>query len=207
MNPFVVHFHGESAYTVRHSNFRKIIRNKKKREKLLKPFLNGHLTNEKTEVYFSFDDSKCTQKCRKKCEDKMLKFKLYTGKRNFDQVKKGGEGFVSFGTWHNQPAAFKVVKLGRIEFCEKLHDAISNAQKTRAEFETSLSLSHPNIVKVLHLFRYQESEKMKDIQLFENWTVIVMEKHEKNIRELSPKERNYLPDLLQDVLGLVLHMI
>ena len=32
------------------------------------------------------------------------------------------------------------------------------AEKTRAEFETASKLSHPNILKVLHVFRYQEKE-------------------------------------------------
>ena len=87
-------------------------------------------------------------------------------------------------------------------------EAISNAEKTRAEFETVSNLSHLNILRVLHVFRYQETEKLRKLLLFktrilENWTVVVMEKHEKNIGELTPEERIHLPNLLQDALGKV----
>ena len=137
----------------------------------------------------------------------MLKFKLYTGKRNFKNGKRGGQGFVTFGTWHLQPAAFKLLELGKIERGENVPDGISKAEKTRAEFETVSKLSHPNILKVLHLFRYQETEKIGDFRSCENWTVIVMEKHDKNIAELSYQERIDLPNLLEDVLGKVLFII
>ena len=203
VNPFVVGLDEKSAYSYFASSFRNINRNKKKREKLLKPFLIGKIADEKTEVYFSFDASKCDRKCDKACRDQMRKFRLYTGKRNFNQEKKGGEGIVSFGTWHKKSVAFKLLKLDKIESTGMLTEAISNAEKTREEFVTASNLSHQNIVKVLHLFRYQESRKVKDIQLCQNWTVIVMEKHDKNIKELLSEERKYLPDMLQDVLGLV----
>ena len=64
-------------------------------------------------------------------------------------------------------------------------------------------ISHPNIFKVLHVFRHQKTRKRHSERSLENSTVIVMEKHDKNIGELTPKERNYLPNLLNDVLGLV----
>ena len=137
----------------------------------------------------------------------MIKFKLYTGKRNFENKKTGGEGFVSFGDWHGEPAAFKLLDLGKIEEVANVADGISNAAKTRAEFETAKKLKHPNIVRVFHLFRYQETEKIGNLRSLDNWTVIVMEKHDKNIGELTPEERNYLPNLLNDVLGLVLKYI
>ena len=76
----------------------------------------------------------------------MLKFKIYTGKRNFENGKKGGEGFVTFGKWHSEPVAFKLLELGKIEEVEDTPDAISNAEKTRAEFETASKLSHQNIL-------------------------------------------------------------
>ena len=202
INPFVVRNDERSEYL--RPIFRNINRNKKKREKFLKPFLSGKITEEKTEVYFSFDDSNCSQKCGKVCGDKMRRFKLYTGKRIFHQEKRGGEGTVSFGSWHNVPAAFKLVELGKLEEVETVLDAMSMTKKTTTEFDTAYNLSHPNIVKVLHLFRYQESEKMNDVRkCIKNVTVIVMEKHEKNIRELISEERIHFPDLLQDVLGLV----
>ena len=134
----------------------------------------------------------------------MLKFKLYTGKRNFKKGKRGGQGIVSFGTWHRKPAAFKLLELGKIEKFDLIEDGISSAEKTRAEFETASKLSHPNILKVLHLFRYQETEKIGDFLSFQNWTVIVMEKHDQNIGELSEKERIGLPHLLEEVVGKVL---
>ena len=111
---------------------------------------------------------------------------------------------VSFGTWHREPAAFKLLELGKIERGENVPDGISKAEKTRAEFETVSKLTHPNILKVLHLFRYQETEKIGDFLSFQNWTVIVMEKHDKNIGELSETERTYLPHLIEDVSGKVL---
>ena len=80
---------------------------------------------------------------------------------------------------------------------------ISDAKKTRAEFETALKLDHQNILRVLHVFRYQETEIFRNTRILQNWTVIVMEKHEKNIGELKIEQRIHLPDLFQDVLGKV----
>ena len=84
---------------------------------------------------------------------------------------------------------------------------ISDAKKTRAEFETALKLDHQNILRVLHVFRYQETEIFRNTRILQNWTVIVMEKHEKNIGELTSEERRDIPDLLQDIQGLVLNRI
>ena len=75
INPFVVHFEGESEFHRR--NFENIDQN------LLKPFLSGKITKQRTEVFYSFQDSKCNENCESSCKDKMLKFKLYTGERNF----------------------------------------------------------------------------------------------------------------------------
>ena len=137
----------------------------------------------------------------------MKRFKLYTGKREFRNEKRGGEGIVSFGKWHNKPAAFKRMKLEQIEKVDNLIDAILKAEKTRAEFETASKLSHPNILKVLHVFRYQEKETMGFYRGLVNWTIIVMEKHEKNIGELAVHQRIYLPYLLKDTLGPVFNKI
>ena len=172
--------------------------------KLLQPFITGKITEKRTAAFYSFQDSKCSEKCENSCKDKMLKFKLYTGKRNFENRKTGGEGFISFGNWHGESAAFKLLDLGKIEDIVSLQDAISNAEKTRAEFETAKKFKHPNIVRVIYSFRYQETEKLGNLRSLDTWTVIVMEKHDKNIGELTPEERNYLPTLLNDVLGLVL---
>ena len=90
INPFVVNYTGISQYDRR--NFENID------QKLLVPFINGKITEERTEAFYSFQDSKCNEKYEKSCKDKMLKFKLYTGKRNFKNEKSGGEGFVTFGT-------------------------------------------------------------------------------------------------------------
>ena len=133
----------------------------------------------------------------------MKKFQLYTGKMELGNEKRGGEGIVSFGEWHNKSAAFKRIKLEEIEKVNYLDDGILNAEKTQAEFETASKLSHKNIVKVLHVFRYQETEKNGNRRLLENWTIIVMEKHEQNIGELAMGQRIYLPHLLQDTLGRV----
>ena len=197
INPFVVDYEGKSQFDVR--NFKKVD------EKLLEPFITGNFKGERTEAFYSFHDSECNEKCGNLCKDKMFKFKLYTGKRKFKNEKRGGEGIVSFGTWHRKPAAFKSLELGKIQNpdSEKTIDSISNAEKTRAEFETVSKLSHPNILKVFHVFRYQETEKVGNYRSIDNWTIIVMEKHDKNIGELTIEERIYLPDLLQDVLGYV----
>ena len=100
-------------------------------------------------------------------------------------------------------AAFKILELGKIEFVQDAVEGTSNAEKTRAEFETVSKLSHPNILKVLHVFRHQKTKKQNNIRTLENRTVIVMEKHDKNIGEITTEERIYLPDLLQNVLGQV----
>ena len=195
INPFVVKHMGKSEYDQR--NLKNID------QKLLEPFITGNFEEERTEAYYSFHDSKCSEKCGNSCKDKMIKFKLYTGKRIFKNGKKGGEGIVAFGHWHGQPAAFKLLELGKIEETQKIVDGISNAEKTRAEFETVSKLSHPNIPKVFHVFRYQETEKFQNIRILQNLTVIVMEKHKKNIGELTIEERILIPDLLRDVLGSV----
>ena len=195
INPFVVSYTGNTQFCLQ--NFENID------QKLLESFTTGKITDGQTGAYYSFQDSECSGKCGNTCKDKMIKFKLYKGKRNFENRKTGGEGFVSFGHWHGKPAAFKLLDLGKIEVVKFLEDGISNAEKTRAEFETASKLSHPNIVTVFHLFRYQETEKLGNLRSLDNWTVIVMEKHDKNIGELTPVERTYLPKLLDDVLGLV----
>ena len=173
INPFVVSYSEKSQFEYR--NFKNID------TKLLKSFITGKITDGKTEAYYSFNDSVCDENCRKFCEDKMLKFKLYTRKRNFENGRKGGEGLVTFGKWHQKPAAFKLLELGKIEDVDRVLDGILNAEKTRAEFETVSKLSHPNILKVKHSFRYQETEKIGNFRSLQNWTVIVMQKHKKNI--------------------------
>ena len=172
---------------------------------MLEPFLTGKIDEERTEAYYSFHDSKCSEKCENLCKDKMLKFKLYTGKRNFKNGKKGGEGIVTFGTWHREPAAFKLLKLGKIEKVDQASDGILNAEKTRAEFETVSKLSHPNILKVLHVFRHQKTNKRNNFRFLNNRTIIVMEKHEKNIGELTSEERKNFPCLLENVVGKVMN--
>ena len=203
INPFVVHYEEDSQFITYQIKFVKID------QKLLEPFITGEITKERTEAFYSFHDSECSEKCESSCKDKMLKFKLYTGKRTFENRKTGGEGFVSFGNWHGEPAAFKSLDLGKLKMpdSDKLEDGIANAEKTRAEFEVASKLKHENIVRVLHLFRYQETEKIGNVRSLHNWTVIVMDKHYKNIGELTSEERNYLPNLLNDVLGLVLKYI
>ena len=199
INPFVVCYSGKSMFDLQRRNFENID------QKFLEPFLTGKISEERTETFYSFHDSGCSEKCKNSCKNKMLKFKLYTGKINFKNGKKGGEGIVTFGTWHQEPAAFKLLELGKIKMSDSqtVRDGISNAEKSRAEFETVSKLSHPNILKVLHVFRYQETEKIRNTRSLQNWTVIVMEKHEKNIGELTIEERIHLPDLLQDSLGKV----
>ena len=81
INPFVVDYTGISQ------NDRQNLENIDR--KLLEPFLTGKITEEKTEVFYSFQDSECNKECGNPCKDKMLKFKLYTGKRNFKNGKRG----------------------------------------------------------------------------------------------------------------------
>ena len=199
INPFVVKYMGTSEFDQR--NFENIDK------ELLESFITGEIKNEKTEAYYSFQDSKCKDECSKSCNDKMKKFRLHTGKREFGREKKGGEGIVSFGQWHKKPAAFKRLKLGEIEKVEDLADEILNAQKTRAEFVTASKLSDPHILKVQHVFRYQETEKIGNHRVLENWTIIVMEKHEKDIGELTLDQRVNLPHLLNDTLAPVFNKI
>ena len=205
VNPFVVSFRGKTEFGLR--NFENID------EKFLEKFIYGKPSDQKTHAFYSFKDSECNEECKKskiKCEDKMLKFKLYTGKRTFlDEISQEeyvklekGQAKVIFGTWHQNQAAFKLMILDEIEDVKKLDEGISNALETQAEYETALELSHQNVVKVLHLFRYQETDKINFIRSTKNLTVIVMEKHEKSIGELSPDERKNLPELFRDVLGL-----
>ena len=118
INPFVVKYTGKSEYDKR--NFENI------NQKLLEPFITGNITEERTEAYYSFHDSKCSEKCENSCKDKMLRFKLYTRRRNFGEGQRGGEGIVSFGTWHREPAASKLLKLGK----RSVH---FNEQKIRIE--------------------------------------------------------------------------
>ena len=131
----------------------------------------------------------------------MRSFKIYTGRKTFENEKRGGEAIVGFGIWHGEEAAFKKLKMEKIEEAESTSEAILNAEKTRAEFEVTSKLRHKNIVRVFHLFRYQETEKFRKNRLTDNWTVIVMEKHSKNIGELDLEERLVIPKLLMDTLG------
>ena len=203
INPFIVCYDGKSLFDLQRRNFENID------QKFLEPFITGKISEERTGAFYSFHNSECSKKCKTSCKDKMLKFKLYMGKRNFKNEKKGGEGVVSFGHWHREQAAFKLLELGKLEMPDSnfMDDGISNAEKTRAEFETVSKLSHPNIIKVLHVFRYQETEKFRNTRILQNWTVNVMEKHEKNIGELTIEERMHLPELLQDALGKVQFLV
>ena len=88
INPFVVNYLETSEFD--QGNFENIDKD------LLESFITGEITNGKTEVYYSFKDSKCNDECPKSCNDKMKKFRLYTGKREFGREKRGGEGIVSF---------------------------------------------------------------------------------------------------------------
>ena len=110
---------------------------------------------------------------------------------------------VGFGKWHGEEAAFKRVQLGKIEKGGQVPDAILNPEKSRAEFEVAKKLSHENIVKVLHVFRYQKTGIKRNERRTNNWTVIVMEKHYKNIGELNPAESKEIRNLLKDSLGRV----
>ena len=186
INPFVVRCDGKSEYDN--------LKNIEIDQKLLLPFITGM---KETAAFYSFRDSLCSEKCEKSCEDKMRKFKLYTGKRNFKTFKK--EGLDTFRTWHRAPAAFKLLPLGKFGFT--LFDEFEN---TQAEFEILSNLSHPNILKVFHYFLYQETKIFAESRCQKNLAVIVMDLHEKNIGELTSEERISLPDLLQDVLGKVL---
>ena len=123
INPFVVKYTGKSEFALRK---RRIFENID--QKLLEPFITGKITGG-TETFYSFHDTVCNENCENSCKDKMLKFKLYTGKRNFGEEKSGGEGIISFGTWHREPAAFKLLELGKIEGVNLMEDGISNAEK------------------------------------------------------------------------------
>ena len=195
INPFIVSYSGFSEFQLRPENFKNIDK------KLLKPFLLGRISSAKTAAFYSFVDSTCGPKCGKKCGDKMKKFKLYTGRKKIENEKLGGEGIVGFGEWHGEEAAFKKVKLGKIQDTDLVADVVANAEKTRAEFEVARKLSNENIVKVLHLFRYQETEIKRNNRSTYNWTVTVMEKHSKNIGELAEVERPEIKTLLKDCLG------
>ena len=168
--------------------------------------MSRKITVGNTESFYSFQDSECNDDCQRDlCKDKMIKFNVYAEKMSFEGEKRGGEGIVKFGSWHGKPVAFKLLPLDNFENVDS--DSITNAVKTRAEFETAAKLSHPNILKVLHVFRYQEIVKIGKNLITENWTIIVMEKHLKNIQELAFEERIFLPSLLKDAIGQVLYTI
>ena len=116
INPFVASYTRKSQFDPR--NFENID------ETLLQSFITGEITEGKTEAYYSFQDSKCKDECPESCSDKMKKFRLYTGKREFGSEKRGGEGIVSFGKWHKEPAAFKRMNLGNIKHVETVTDVI-----------------------------------------------------------------------------------
>ena len=175
---------------------------------MLELFMSRKITVGNTESFYSFQDSECNDDCQKDlCIDKMIKFEVYAGKMTFEGLKRGGEGIVRFGSWHGKAVAFKLLPLGKFENVDSINDGITNAVKTRAEFETAAKLSHSNILKVLHVFRYQETREIGKLLSIENWTIIVMERHLKNIEELESNERIFLPSLLNDALGQVLNKI
>ena len=136
----------------------------------------------------------------------MIKFKPYIGKKKFTTEFAGGQGSISFGFWHCHEVAFKKMDLEKQDFSSFAEDAILNAKKTRQEYETILNLLHENIVKVYHSFRYQETRFNLQKRYLENSTIIVMERHKKNIGELTKEEKIYLPALLTDVLGDGVHI-
>ena len=177
-------------------------------KELLGSFLTDSDAENKTECYYAFHDSYCNSNCNSSCKDRMKKFKLYTWrKKEFKFEKRGGEGKVAFDYWHGQKAAFKLIDLKVIEQTEDVIAGIKNAKNSRAEFETMLKLTHENVVKVMHVFRHQKTYLTNNLfnerkeRIVENSTVIVMERHDKNIKELKERERISLPDLVCDTLG------
>ena len=201
INPFVVRYDEKSEYSSRPSKFINIDK------EVLTRFLIGEMSNEKTAAFYSFVDSNCGTDCAANCGDKMRAFKLYTGAKKIENEKSGGEGTVGFGKWHAEVAAFKKIKMEKFDAVSDTSEMILSAEKTRAEFEAASKLSGANIVKVFHLFRYQETEKFNGRRFTENWTVIVMEKHSKNIGELTPEERKQMKALLRDASGRVFNKI
>ena len=195
VNPFIMAYNGKSLYENYFTNFENID------DELLNRFLIGQKSDKRTAASYSFVDSNCGDKCRADCDDKMERFKLKNGQRKLKTKKYGGQGSVGFGKWHGQKMAFKKLKLEKIDGVEYTHQVLSNAEITRAEFEMTKGLSHKNIVKVVHLYRYQETQEVEGERMTNNWTVIVMERYEKNIGELSACERFELPKLLEDSLG------
>ena len=132
INPFVVSYTGNTQFGLR--NFGNID------QTLLQSFTTGKIEDGKTAAYYSFKNSTCNKSCQNSCEDKMIKFKLYTGKRNFENGKRGGEGFVCFGTWHQKPAAFKLLELGKIEDVNRVPDRIFNAKKNSSRIRNSFEI-------------------------------------------------------------------
>ena len=114
INPFVVRFDGDTQYSRGPSNFKTID------EGILKPFLTGEISNEKTAAFYSFVDSNCRKECAKNCGDKMRALKLYTGMKKIENEKCGGEGTVGFGIWHGEEAAFKKLKWEQLNPLKKL---------------------------------------------------------------------------------------
>ena len=196
INPFVVDISGSPKYA--QFKFQNIDQN------LLTPFLTGSLREEKTAAEYSFEDSECGPECLESCDDKMKRFKLYTRRRKFKNEKSEGQGVVSFGTWHRKPAAFKILfqnELNSVERQTNLEYAMLNIKNITSEYTITSKLAHRNIVKVLHMFRCQRTKKRNGIRSLNNFSVIVMEKHSKNIGELTLNERSFIPYLLSDILG------
>lgn len=125
--------------------------------------------------------------------------------KNKNGLSNQRKGSVSFGHWHNRKVGFKRLKLEKQESTDLLRETVMQSKNTRQEFETTLKLRHPNIMKVYHIFRYQETKKVDEERHCSNWTVIVMEKHLKNIGELTGPERIFLPKLMLESLGCCLN--
>merc|ERR1712227_78079 len=68
INPFVVRYSGKSEFVTRKQRIFENID-----QKLLEPFIRGEIIEERTEAYYSFHDSECSEKCENLCKDKTLR--------------------------------------------------------------------------------------------------------------------------------------
>lgn len=184
INPFVVNFKGEKEFNVHSINFQQID------TKLLDGFQTAG-KSKSTNIYYSITTSACTTSCSNDCVDKMIPFICYLGIKSTKtgtKVGEGAHGSIYKGQWHGKAVAFKHVKMDPITYRRTTGKAAIEANKSIQEYLDQSSLSHQNILEIIHHFRQQVDGY--------NETIFVLGLCDCNLSQITSDERVRIPQLL-----------
>ena len=72
------------------------------------------------DVFYSLENFACMATCPDKCDDELVRYKMYPGQRidrsPESHLGRGGAGRVYRSMWHGQPAAFKFTRMDSLQY-------------------------------------------------------------------------------------------